>query len=251
MCCGLQARVCKSNGNSTQSRLHWHHLKFGNLSGVSGHLDGSATLALGLMSTDNTSLATPAICVLSNVTVTSALTDEFVAATLYPIPYFFPPKGLDRADLGSMHANNSALGILDVTLPPFCADPTGQRDSTRAIQWAIDFAYRNYLVAYFPVGTYTVTDTINCMQTQFEGGMRSEAHYLRGQLSVPGQRATLVLPPSTSGFSSRTGAYKPLVYMWHRNPTNQSQPNINMNQVCSLCHVFDACLCEWCAVVSV
>jgi hypothetical protein len=57
-----------------------------------------------------------------------------------------------------------ALGLLDVTLPPFGADPSGARDATAAIQHAIDFAYASYLVVWFPAGRYAVSDTLNATQ---------------------------------------------------------------------------------------
>jgi hypothetical protein len=48
-------------------------------------------------------------------------------------------------------------GIIDVTKPPFDADPTGATDSTVAIQRAVDYARAHYAVAYFPVGEYLVS----------------------------------------------------------------------------------------------
>ena len=53
-------------------------------------------------------------------------------------------------------------GLVDVTAAPFSADPTGQRDATKAIQDAICFARHHRLAAYFPVGEYRVSDTITC-----------------------------------------------------------------------------------------
>ncbi len=52
------------------------------------------------------------------------------------------------------------LGLLDVTAVPFRADRTGKRDSTRAIQQAIDFARDAQMVCFFPSGTYVVHDTL-------------------------------------------------------------------------------------------
>lgn len=40
--------------------------------------------------------------------------------------------------------------------------PVQVQDATAAIQRAVDFAYRNYLVVHFPLGRYVVTDTIVC-----------------------------------------------------------------------------------------
>jgi hypothetical protein len=54
------------------------------------------------------------------------------------------------------------LGIIDVTKPPFDADPTGKKDSTKAISDAVFFGRHHKLAVWFPLGTYTVSDTIPC-----------------------------------------------------------------------------------------
>ncbi len=52
------------------------------------------------------------------------------------------------------------LGVLDVTAAPFLADPTGSRDSTTALQRAIDFARDAQMICFFPPGKYLVSDTL-------------------------------------------------------------------------------------------
>jgi len=52
------------------------------------------------------------------------------------------------------------LGLVDVTAAPFHADPMGRRDSTQALQRAIEFARDAQMVCYFPSGTYTISDTL-------------------------------------------------------------------------------------------
>ena len=52
------------------------------------------------------------------------------------------------------------LGFVDVTAAPFRADPTGKRDSTQALQGAIDFARDAQMVCFFARGAYTVSDTL-------------------------------------------------------------------------------------------
>lgn len=42
-------------------------------------------------------------------------------------------------------------GIIDVSLPPFSADKSGQRDSTVAIQAAVDYARENYQIVRHPI----------------------------------------------------------------------------------------------------
>ncbi|MEA2068553.1 MAG: glycosyl hydrolase family 28-related protein, partial [Verrucomicrobiota bacterium] len=54
------------------------------------------------------------------------------------------------------------IGFLDVTQPPFSADPTGKKDSTKAINEAVLFGRHHKLAVWFPMGTYTVSDTISC-----------------------------------------------------------------------------------------
>ncbi len=56
------------------------------------------------------------------------------------------------------------LGFLDVSKAPYNADPTGQTDSTDAIQRAVDDARDNWLVCFFPPGEYLISDTISCEQ---------------------------------------------------------------------------------------
>ena len=57
------------------------------------------------------------------------------------------------------------LGYIDVTKPPYNADPTGQRDSRMAIQRAADDAYANNLVTFVPKGTYLLSGAIRSIQT--------------------------------------------------------------------------------------
>lgn len=56
------------------------------------------------------------------------------------------------------------LGLLDVTKPPYSADPAGRADSTAAIQRAVNDARDRGLVCFFPEGTYLISDTISCEQ---------------------------------------------------------------------------------------
>lgn len=224
----VKASVSCNNGGNTTGPVD-HRLAFTDFVGVSGKVDAGANVIIGLAA--ESSASAPAQALVSQFILASTLAAQYSRQVFYPVPGFFPPDGPPLGMLGGAHDRNFRAGFLDVTLPPFRADPTGARDSTAAIQWAINYAYRNFLISYFPVGTYTVTDTIVCEQTNFLSGMRSAAYYLRGQLSVPGRRATFRLPPHTPVFSATEGPLKPLIYFWHRNPENQSQPNMNMNQV--------------------
>ena len=48
-------------------------------------------------------------------------------------------------------------GVLDITKPPFNADPTGMVDATAIIQAALDSSN----IVYLPNGTYLISNTIN------------------------------------------------------------------------------------------
>ena len=74
-------------------------------------------------------------------------------------------NGIELADPG-LGANQPLvkLGFLDVTRPPFSADPTGAADCTAALQAAVDFGRRAYLVVGVPPGSYRVNSTINLVQ---------------------------------------------------------------------------------------
>jgi len=74
------------------------------------------------------------------------------------IAYATLPPDFDRSD------ELYQLGLLDVTKAPYSADPTGQADSTVAIQRAVNDARDNWLVCFFPEGTYRISDTISCEQ---------------------------------------------------------------------------------------
>ncbi len=63
------------------------------------------------------------------------------------LPYVYPPadgpvaEGLNRGvPQGLGNQRLADMGLLDVTAAPFEADPSGRRDSTRALQEAVDFA---------------------------------------------------------------------------------------------------------------
>jgi hypothetical protein len=51
-------------------------------------------------------------------------------------------------------------GLVNVCHPLFGADPEGVRDSTAAIQKAVNFARDHFMVCFFPSGRYRVSDTI-------------------------------------------------------------------------------------------
>jgi hypothetical protein len=91
-------------------------------------------------------------------------------------------------------ADLTSLGYLDVTA--MAADPTGARDSTAAIQAAVNAARDRGLVLFFPAGTYTVSDTIDCLY----GDRKTTACRLVGSTAEAGRRAVIRLAPNSPGF---------------------------------------------------
>ena len=76
------------------------------------------------------------------------------------------PLGINVGDVAALNAMPEQVllrtGFVDVTKPPFRADPTGKNDSTKAIADAVSFGRHHKLAVWFPLGTYTVSDTIPC-----------------------------------------------------------------------------------------
>ncbi len=129
-------------------------------------------------------------------------------------------------------------GLVDVTKPPFNADPMGQEDSTQALQHAIDFARQHFMVTYLPTGTYKVSDTLSCAQSLV---VRTSDNMLNDperpcvmQGSRQGNaRPKIYLAPNSTGFDN-PGSPKYVVHYWARgyNATPQDpQPNISFNQM--------------------
>ena len=168
-----------------------------------------------------------------------------------PLPAIDGPvvNGIDLSDPGLGPSQPLvALGFLDVTAPPFGADPTGQRDSTAALQAAVDFGRRAYLVVGIPPGTYSVNNTIKLVQPEkffhttvgspecnnmpelFGANLTTQKHCGRTAPAV-----IKALPGSGSGGSdsrprivlrASSGLVGPVILL--HNPIND---NVNMNQV--------------------
>ncbi|MEW5773561.1 MAG: glycosyl hydrolase family 28-related protein [Thermodesulfobacteriota bacterium] len=139
------------------------------------------------------------------------------------------PTGLGNARL-------AALGLVDVTAEPFRADPSGQQDSTRAIQQAVNFARDHQMVCFFPSGTYRVSDTISCVQNLYR---RSSGQVLNARNhpcvllgSRLGPRPAIVLAPGSPGFQDPARP-RPVVDFQARDPANPAGfiDNVCMNQM--------------------
>jgi polygalacturonase len=132
----------------------------------------------------------------------------------------------DRTPVGSFPPgidpyNKYAIdGFLDVTL--YGADPTGITDSTAAIQSAIDDAYENEMVVFFPTGTYLVSDTLKMMRIKDSDAFRTrKGHVLIG--STAGARPVIKLANNLSAFNQQ-GVIKPVVHFWTANVSTDPDP---------------------------
>ncbi|MCX7015433.1 MAG: glycosyl hydrolase family 28-related protein, partial [Candidatus Sumerlaeota bacterium] len=156
------------------------------------------------------------------------------------------PAGVDSAD------PQVQAGCLNVTKAPYNADPTGARDSTEAIQRAVDDAREFQYVCFFPSGTYLISDTISCEQkvykldkprktegkTQTYWGDRDRPCILMG--STQGKRPLIRLAPDISNFDNPEKP-KPAIWIWAQTRNNapgkdepvwgKEQANISFNQI--------------------
>jgi len=127
-------------------------------------------------------------------------------------------------------------GILDVTQSPYRADPTGERDSTKALQQAVDHARDARMVVYLPPGEYRVSDTIHAnqithprRQNSLLGRRDDYPCILRGDMQ--GGRARIVLTDNAPGFGNPDEP-KPVIYFLSLLPDGTpDNPNISFNQM--------------------
>jgi hypothetical protein len=117
-----------------------------------------------------------------------------------------------------MQASDNDLfkkGYLDVTLyngwQGNPVDPKGVKDSTVALQKALDDAHDYQLTAYFPSGTYLVSDTLHFVK-KYGGGLR---HRFSTTLvgSTQGKRPVIRLKDNAKGFNDPNQA-KPILAVW-------------------------------------
>lgn len=97
-------------------------------------------------------------------------------------------------------------GFVDVTKSPFNADATGKKDCTEALQHAIDFAQSQRKVAFFPQGTYRISNTLHCRHAPPPEGERGDFEWQRywgvtllGSRSGT-ERPKIVLSPGSEGY---------------------------------------------------
>lgn len=142
------------------------------------------------------------------------------------------------AELGNRRL--AELGLVDVTAAPFHADPSGKTDATEALQQAILFAREHQMVAFFPAGTYQVSDTLECLHGRWD----PKVGKLRNSRDLPcilvgdrsGDRRPLIrLAPRSPGFDNPDRP-KHVLRFWSfgtgkEEARDELQPNINMNQM--------------------
>jgi hypothetical protein len=128
-------------------------------------------------------------------------------------------------------------GYIDVTQAPYNADPSGQTDSTVAINAAMKKAYESQLATYLPPGNYKVSDTLECVQGYYVRSSGSSASInpnytkapqadisgctLVGSRSGP-QRARIFLAPNSTGFADLSNwKQKAVIHIWARAAFNK------------------------------
>jgi hypothetical protein len=130
-----------------------------------------------------------------------------------------------------------SYGILDVTKSPYNADPTGNQDSTEALQQALNDARDARLITFVPSGRYLVSDTI----TGIKGIVLNARFPYPCVIMGPreGGRAVLVLADSAPGFDDSSKP-KPVIHFWARarmgyphssRPPTEPQANISFHQM--------------------
>jgi len=133
------------------------------------------------------------------------------------------------------------LGYLDVTKAPYNADPTGAKDSTRALNQAVRDARERMMVCYFPSGEYLISDTIYCMKTnKGVGGARPRDVPCVLAGSRKGARPVIRLASSAPGFGDPRKP-KAAIWIWAmpQKPAEKAgsqrpedeQANISFNQI--------------------
>lgn len=132
-----------------------------------------------------------------------------------------------------------SLGVLDVTAAPYNADPTGKRDSTKAIQHAVNVARDKQMICFFPSGIYLVSNTIECVQNPIDPSTgkviwRREFPCVLWGSHTGNSRPTVLLAPHAPGFGNPKKP-KAVIHFWardfiHQKP-NAEQDNASMYQM--------------------
>jgi hypothetical protein len=138
-------------------------------------------------------------------------------------------------------------GVLDVTMAPYYADPTGEQDATSTLQQAIRDARDARLITFLPAGRYRVSGTLTGIQGTvdwdnwpYEGFADPWVRYASFEYPcvlmgpAEGGRAVLVLDDNAVGFDEPENP-KPVIHLWSRMEyggidKSKPQTSINFNQ---------------------
>jgi len=129
-----------------------------------------------------------------------------------------------------------ASGIIDVTKPPYCADNTGKKDATLALQRAINESRDTQCVTYLPAGTYLVSSQLEGRSPDYTNkkiakkimSRKSFGCILKGPAN-PDSRAVIKLLENAEGFMDPKNP-EALLYFWAivgMYPNIYSKSNIN------------------------
>ncbi|MBN1673821.1 MAG: cadherin-like domain-containing protein [Kiritimatiellae bacterium] len=125
---------------------------------------------------------------------------------------FKPPPHL--ATIGATDNRLFKIGILDVTLyngwDGNPVDPSGVKDSTAALQKALDDGYDYQLAVFFPAGTYTVSDTLRVVRKR---SRFATWHCTAVIGSRKNGRPVIRLAANARGFNDPANP-KPVVWVW-------------------------------------
>lgn len=109
------------------------------------------------------------------------------------------------ADQSGQRTSWLPLGLVDVTVQPFRADPTGQADATAAIRQAVEEARRRKAAVFFPPGVYQVSDTLEYGFHRAAGRKGQDSPcVLIGSREGP-SRPRLRLAPNSPGYGIDAG----------------------------------------------
>lgn len=101
-------------------------------------------------------------------------------------------------------------GYVDANNVRHSVDPTGNKDSTVALQKAIDDAYDYQLAVFFPEGTYSVSDTLRAVRKKHRN--HNYSNHLVG--STRGARPVIRLRANSPGFGANASEPKAIISIW-------------------------------------
>ncbi len=137
-----------------------------------------------------------------------------ITITIWMFAEDLSPKSQNAATAASQELKD--IGLYDVTT--YGADKTGVKDSTIAIQAAMDAAFREDAVTFFPPGTYRISKTLKGLKDR--AGIIGQNYHMMG--STDGDKLpTIILTAgsftdkkATNDNSFQNGIKKAMVHYW-------------------------------------